>query len=204
MKQRRRNRIQKLQKKQRKAKRTCMNDKHFYLTMHGMFKSVDIIVREIDNQMNLEDPLALVPGHGLAAIILAAHCAELSLKYKIQLQEGDFPTIHNLWELYEELNTKTKSEIQDKYNENRNPHMSDKWNNVEYIFKQCQNAPIYGRYAVASEKMALTYFAPLLTAANSVFRTTPGYNVRFTRTGSIAMDSEEGRRIIEATEMKKE
>ena len=204
MKQRKKNRVQKLRKKQRKAKRAHMNDKQFYLTMHGMFKSVDIIITEINNQMELEDPLALVPGYGLATIMLAAHCAELSLKYKIQLQEGDFPTIHNLWELYEELNTKTKSEIQDKYNENRNPHMSDKWNSVEYIFKQCQDAPIYGRYAVASAEMALTYFGPLLTAAKSVFCTTPDYNVRFTRTGSIAMDSEEGRRIIEATEIKNE
>ena len=150
-----------------------LNESQFLPVIKGFLHSIQVLNHEEDIHHNSGDTHILVPGLITVRILLAAHSAEVLLKCKIFRQEGSYPHIHNLFHLYNRLDSNTKLEIQKKYDENPNPYMTDNWNNVEFIFKKCQNTPISGRYAMLGAEMKSTFPGPLEWAARSVLQTMP-------------------------------
>ena len=125
-------------------------------------------------------------GYINSAIILAAHTAELLLKYKIEREGKPFEKDpqHRLYKLYTSLNNESKIRIQEEFDKllseaNMSSDMlPDGWNSAESVFRSANRAYVDWRYLVETNPtkprqspdidMNALYMAVL-----SVFRTTP-------------------------------
>ena len=123
-------------------------------------------------------------GYITSAIILAAHAAELLLKYKLEREGKSFDRIHDLYCLYEQLEDKSKVEIQKQFDKlvseaNVPPNgLPDGWDSAESVFRSARKAHEEWRYLVETNprrprESPVIEPSALYTAVLSVFRTTP-------------------------------
>ena len=125
-------------------------------------------------------------GYIISAGILAAHTAELLLKYKIEREGKPFKkdSKHRLYKLYNSLSNESKVRIQEEFDkllseENVSPDMlPDGWNSAESVFRSANWGYVDWRYVVERkpakpDQSADLYMRSLYTAVLSVFRTTP-------------------------------
>ena len=108
----------------------------------------------------------------ICAATFCALTAELSIKYKLQQEGTEIPKTHDLYRLYQLLNSETRDAIQQLFGEAvPAAELPIGWNNVDSIFMKARHAYDGWRYLIQTqeEKSPIIGLRSLHNAATSVF-----------------------------------
>ncbi len=149
-------------------------------TVPGMLQSVVVINESSQSEDGDINPFFI--GMTLSALMIICHCIELLLKYKIQLENKKIEKHHNLYNLFNTLTSKSKSEIESLFDEIKSDIIVRKdLDSVEVILKEYQDAFTDWRYFMTIDKPLRTlYLEPLYKAAMCIYKSSPIYTNELT------------------------
>ena len=161
--------------RKKKNKKPTIDEKKLATVVPGMLLSAKALIELEEKE---KESTELFFGNMIATTMIAAQCAELLLKYKLEQEGRSFKkNTHDLYNLYKILSEESKAEIQKNFNiECLKTTPPNGWESPESVFLKARNAFVFWRYAANltnSTGFTTIYPKALYIAAVSVYRTTP-------------------------------
>ena len=159
----------------RKQEKIVIKDNALRYTVPGMLQSVVVLSESSASEDGDINPF--FRGRTLSAAMIVCHCIELLLKYKIQLENKKIEKGHNLYNLFNTLTSKSKSDIEYLFDEIKPEIIACKdLDSVEAILKEYQDVFTDWRYFMTIDKpLGTLHIAPLYNVAMCIYKSTPIY-----------------------------